>query len=172
MNCLILKTARRKCAPCSPNCLPAENWQSAFFSAFRENFGSPLDVEKWWALRVVAFAAHMPGPQWTLAVSRRKLDDILTVPVDIRYASNAMPSRAQISLQSAIQNFEPPHQTAILQTKLRDLDLVQLRLALPLAEVAEVIAPPSRIFSERGRKSHSFTVPLRYIVAKPKPKPW
>ena len=118
--------------------LPAcQNWQSAFFNAFRADFRDPLDLEKWWALRVVAFAAHFPGPQWTLAVSREKLDAILSVPVEIRYASNALPSRAEISLQAAIQNFEPPPQTAILQTKLRDLDLVQLRLAPQLAGVAD-----------------------------------
>ncbi len=135
--------------------LPAcRNWQSAFFSAFHGDFRSPLDLEKWWALRVVAFAAHVPGPQWTLAVSRDKLDDILAVPVEIRSASNAMPSHAEISLQSAIQNFEPPRQTAILQTKLRDLDLVQLRIAPQLANVSNDYRTALADFlGERGKKS-------------------
>lgn len=118
--------------------LPAcENWQSAFFAAYRADFQSPLEVEKWWSLRVIAFAAHAPGPQWTLAVSRAKLDSILAVNVDIRSASNSLPTRAEISLQSAIQNFKPPQQTAILQTKLRDLDLAQLQLSPQLAGVAD-----------------------------------
>ncbi len=47
--------------------LPAHlNWQTAFFDAFDEDFKRPLDVEKWWALRVVNFAATRParaGPQ-------------------------------------------------------------------------------------------------------------
>jgi len=116
--------------------LPAcENWQSAFYAAYHADFSSPLAVEKWWALRVVAFAAHVPGPQWTLAVSREKLDAILAVPVGIRAASNSLPTRAEISLQSAVQNFQPPQQTAILRTKLRDLDVVQLRIAPQLAGV-------------------------------------
>jgi hypothetical protein len=51
--------------------LPAhENWQSAFFAAFGENFLRPLDVEKWWSLRVVRFATRAPGPRWTPTVSR------------------------------------------------------------------------------------------------------
>ncbi|HEY5346516.1 MAG TPA: hypothetical protein VIK62_09260 [Verrucomicrobiae bacterium] len=117
--------------------LPAhENWQSAFFAAFRENFRRPLDVEKWWALRVVAFAARAPGPQWTSGVSRDKLAAALAVPVDVRYASNSLPTYAEISLQSALQNFPPERQVEIFQTKLRDLELIQLRLTPPLAPVA------------------------------------
>jgi hypothetical protein len=116
-----------------PSC---QNWQPAFFTAFRENFRTPLDVEKWWALRVVAFAAHVPGAQWTTAVSRDKLNGILRVPVEIRESADALPSHDEISLQSAIRSFGQPQQNAILQTKLRDLELAQLRLTPPLAALA------------------------------------
>jgi len=117
--------------------LPAhENWQAAFFAAFHVNFQRPLDVEKWWALRVVAFAARAPGPQWTSAVSREKLDAALAVPVDVRYASNSLPTYAEITLQSALKNFPPERQAEIFRTKLRDLELIQLRLTPPLAPVA------------------------------------
>jgi hypothetical protein len=109
------------------------NWQTAFQTAFRENFPQPLDVEKWWALQVVSFAAYDPGPWWTPAVSRERLDGILSVPVEVWTASNALPVRTEVSLQAFIRNFEPPRQTAILQTKLRDLELAQLRMAAPLA---------------------------------------
>src|SRR5208283_1210869 len=68
------------------------NWQTAFHSAFRENFPRPLDVEKWWALQVVNFVARQTGPAWTTAVSRDKLDEILRVPVEMRLASNALPT--------------------------------------------------------------------------------
>ena len=113
-----------------------ENWQAAFFAAFHANFQRPLDVEKWWALRVVAFAARAPGPQWTSAVSREKLDAALAVPVDVRYASNSLPTYAEITLQSALKNFPPERQAEIFRTKLRDLELIQLRLTPPLAPVA------------------------------------
>ena len=118
--------------------LPAhENWQSAFFAAFHERFQRPLDVEKWWALRVVSFAARAPGPQWTPAVSRDKLDAALAVPVGIRYNSNSLPTHAEISLQSVLQNFTPAQQAEIFQTKLRDLELIQLRVTPALAAVAD-----------------------------------
>jgi hypothetical protein len=113
------------------------NWQTAFQTAFRENFPRPLDVEKWWALQVVNFVAHGPGPRWTPAVSREKLDEILRVPVEVWTASNALPARTGVSLQAVIRNFEPSRQTAILQTKLRDLELAQLRMAAPLAALTD-----------------------------------
>lgn len=109
------------------------NWQMAFRSVFREDFPSPLDLEKWWALAVVNFAAHDPGPGWTLAVSREKLDEILRVSAEVRTASNSLPVYTEISLQAVIRNLEPERQTAILQTKLRDLDLAQFRVARPYA---------------------------------------
>lgn len=116
-----------------PRC---ENWQSAFYDAFREDFRSPLEVEKWWALQAVDFAARSPGPQWTPSVSRDKLAAALTIPVAIRHATNELPERSDISLQEAIRVFDPSRQLEILQARLWDLELVQLRLAPQLAEVA------------------------------------
>ena len=117
-----------------PDCY---NWQTAFQSAFRENFPRPLDVEKWWALQVVGFAARDPGPMWTPAASRDRLDEILSVPVEMRMASNSLPTHANISLQAVIRNWDPPQRDALLQTKLRDLELAQMRMAAPLAVLTD-----------------------------------
>ena len=105
------------------------NWQLAFQPAFRAEFPRPLDVEKWWALQAMDFAAHQPGPGWTPAVSREKLDEILRVPVQMRTASNSLPAHAEISLQAIIRNLDSARQTDIFQTKLRDLGLAQLRVS-------------------------------------------
>ena len=113
------------------------NWQTAFQNAFGENFPTPLDVEKWWALQVVSFAARDPGPQWTPAASRAALDDILSVPVEMRPTSNNLPTHAEISLQAVIRNFDSMQQASILQTKLRDLELAQFRMAAPLAALTD-----------------------------------
>ena len=114
------------------------NWQTAFQSAFRDDFPRPLDVEKWWALQVVGFAAHDPGPQWTPAVSRDKLDEILSVPVEIA-RDFKQPARRTRKFRcrpsSAIWILA--QQTAILQTKLRDLGLAQLRMAPQFAALAD-----------------------------------
>jgi len=113
------------------------NWQTAFQGAFRENFPRPLDVEKWWALQVVSFAAHSSGSRWTPAVSREKLDEILSVPVEVWTASNTLPMRMELSLQTVIRNFEPSRRTTILETRLRDLQLAQFRMAAPLAALTD-----------------------------------
>jgi hypothetical protein len=113
------------------------NWQTAFLSAFHENFSSPLAMEKWWALQIVTFAARDPGPRWTPAVSCGKLDEILGVPVEMRDSSNSLPVHAEVSLQAVIRNFDSARQGEILQTKLRDLELAQLRMASPLAALTD-----------------------------------
>lgn len=112
------------------------NWQTAFFSAFQQNFSTPLEVEKWWALQSVVFSAHSPGPQWDAAVSREKLDQILSVPADFRSTSNSLPVRAEISLQDVIKNFNSGVQMQILHIKLHDLELAQFRMAPSLAILA------------------------------------
>jgi hypothetical protein len=109
------------------------NWQTAFEAAFRGNFPTPLDTEKWWALQTVIFSSEAPGAQWALRTSRAKLDEILTVPVEYRSASNNLPTYAEVSLQSVVKNFSSTRQRDILQTKLRDLELAQFRMAPSLA---------------------------------------
>lgn len=109
------------------------NWQTAFESAFHENFRTPLDIEKWWALKTVIFSAQSPGPQWTIAASREKLDELLSVAVEFRSTSNSLPNYTAVSLQRVVQNFNPTLQRQILQTKLRDLELAELRVAPSLA---------------------------------------
>ncbi len=148
------------------------NWQVAFQTAFRENFPRPLDVEKWWAVRVVSFIARDPGPAWTPAVSRDRLDEILRVPVEMRAASNALPARAEISLQAAIRNFDRAQQVAILQNKLRALELAQLRMALQYAGLTdgyrraleEYIEPAKRASLVLRRFKHPFTSPSKTIM--------
>ncbi len=109
------------------------NWQTAFDKAFHENFATPLDVEKWWALKTVLFTSESPGAQWTARASQEKLAEILTVAVQYRSASNNLPTYAEVSLQSVIRNFSPDRQRQLLQTKLRDLEMAQFRMAPPLA---------------------------------------
>jgi hypothetical protein len=113
------------------------NWQTAFFAAFGADFKRPLDVEKWWALRVVNFARHAIGPRWTTDVSLARLQGLLSVPVEFRYATNALPDYAEISLQSALRNLDANQRDAIVRTKVRDLALVELRLAPPFGPLAD-----------------------------------
>ena len=129
------------------------NWQTAFFTAFHDDFKRPLDVEKWWALRVVQFASRNPGPHWTPAASRDQLAGLLTVPVEFRDSSNSLPAHAEISLQSAIRSFDAAQQSVVLETKLRDLALAQMRMTPPFAALAEGYRAALADFLMRKRAS-------------------
>ena len=113
------------------------NWQFAFQSAFRADFSRPVDVEKWWALQLASLAVRDPGSQWTPAISRQKLDALLSVPVEIRAASNSLPARAEISLQAVIRNLAPAQQADLIEATLRDLGLAQFRMAPSFAALTE-----------------------------------
>ena len=110
--------------------LPQEyNWQTAFQAAFHDHFARPLDLEKWWALQVVSFLSHDPGPAWTPAYSAGRLDELLQVPVAVRAASNSLPSHVAVPLQAVVKDFTAVHQVEILEPRLRDLRLAELRMA-------------------------------------------
>jgi hypothetical protein len=113
-----------------------QNWQTAFFQVFHDDFKRPLDVEKWWSLRVINFAAHNSRSQWTPFDSSVRLAGLLSVPVEIRNSSNSFPAHAQISLQAAMHEFAPEQRDNILHTILRDLELAQFRLAPQFAGLA------------------------------------
>jgi hypothetical protein len=150
------------------------NWQTAFQSAFREYFPRPLDLEKWWALQLADFAAHDRGPGWTLAVSRAQLDELLSVPVEMRATSNSLPAHSEISLQAVILNLDAAHQQAILQAKLRDLGLAELRMAPQLVSLtdgyrralAAYLGEPFVTLTGPPRSRHVSAVPKKIGVAK------
>jgi hypothetical protein len=131
-----LKNGAAKCRDLLARLPDCRNWQSAFLAAFREDFPRSLDVEKWWAIRVVTVAAHDVGPRWPAPASRRRLTELLNVPVEFRSDSNALPVHAEISLQATLKNFEPARRDAVLRTKLRDLQLAEFRLAPPFNVLA------------------------------------
>ncbi len=112
------------------------NWQTAFRAAFAPDFPRPIDIEKWWALQTVSFAARSSGAQWTPAASRGRLEEILRVPVEMRSAPTNLPVHTLISLQAVIRDFDFDRQTGILQNQLRDLQLAQWQLAPPEAGLA------------------------------------
>lgn len=118
--------------------LPAHlNWQTAFFHAFGSDFQRPLDVEKWWALRVVSFVRRAPGPHWTTEVSIQRLEEELHVPVETRTGPDTLPTHAEITLSAALRNLPPAQRDESLRIKARDLALIELQLAPPFGNLAD-----------------------------------
>jgi len=136
---------------CLPGC---QNWQTAFFAVYRNEFPRPVEVEKWWSLQAINFAAHNSNSQLTAADSDERLAALLRVPVEIRGASNSLPRHAEISLQNAIRDLNPEQRDTVLANRLRDLELAQFRLARTYAELAAGYRDVLRDFLGDGENPH------------------
>jgi len=117
-----------------PHCL---NWQTAFFQAFGSHFQQPLDLEKWWALQIVHFTGRNPAPAQPDDESWRKLDELVLIPVQVRASTNDPPQRAEATLQAIVQEWDYASQRQTLQAKVRQLQMLSLRVAQPLKGLAD-----------------------------------
>jgi hypothetical protein len=113
------------------------NWQTAFLHAFRAHFERLVDLEKWWALQVEHFTGRDPDQTWSPAESWSKLDEILRTPVEVRHSRNELPGRAEISLATVIREWDFTRQRQTLPAKLRELDLLRLRVSQDLIPLVD-----------------------------------
>ncbi len=110
------------------------NWQLAFFSSFKGYFERPLDVEKWWSLQLLQFTGRQLGQTWAREESLLKIREALRVSVKIYETTNALPDRAELSIQDALARLETQEQTSgLVARKIRELELVHLRVTPELA---------------------------------------
>ena len=113
------------------------NWQFAFLQAFHEIFQQPVDVEKWWSLQLVHFTGRELSDTWTAEESWQKLDESIRSSVQIRVGTNEQPMRAEVSLQTIMRDWEQPRQTAALESKLRELQMLRPRLIRDLGPLVD-----------------------------------
>jgi hypothetical protein len=115
------------------------NWQLAFLRAYQACFQRPLDVEKWWAVRLTHFSGRqLVAETWSADDSWGKLDEIIRSAVLMsNSASNSLPEYKEVTLQNIVRDYERESQTQALQEKLAQLQVLRLRLAtnaLPLLD--------------------------------------
>src|SRR5262249_8031173 len=113
------------------------NWQTAFLRTFHSHFEQPLDLEKWWTLQTVHFTGRTTDDTWSPAESWRKLDESLHASVEVRLEKNDLPGRAEVSLAAVIRQWDWERQSEVLRTKLRELELLRLRVSPDLAALVE-----------------------------------
>jgi hypothetical protein len=135
------------------------NWQMAFLRAFKAHFGRPLDVEKWWALRLVEFIGRDLAQTWTLQESWGRLDAVVRSPVQVRTGANELPLRAEVTLQNIVRDWEPLRQTPALQGKIRELGVLRVRIAQPLVGLADDYRQALSGFLAK-RDKHRITLPF------------
>jgi hypothetical protein len=105
------------------------NWQFAFLNGFQSHFHRVLDVEKWWALQLVQFSGHDLTQAWTLDESRTRLDEAIRAIVEIRSGQNALPHRAEVSLQTILREWDAQQQPPMLERKLQELTILRFSAA-------------------------------------------
>ena len=141
------------------------NWQFAFLRAFSGSFESPLDVEKWWALSLAGSSGRDPTQTWSLEGSWQKLDQAIHSAVQIRTGANELPLHADLNLQTVIREGDPVRQTQALQTTLRELGLLRLRIAEELVGLVQDYRQALETFLQQ-RDHPGFVLPFARKAAR------
>jgi hypothetical protein len=130
------------------------NWQFAFLSAFDAYFLRTVDVEKWWALQMVHFISRDASAQtWPFEESWQKLDQVLHSAVEIHTGTTDLPLPTTVTLQKVIREWDHSRQLQALQAKIRELDMLQPRIAREFAELVDNYRQVLLIYLQQQDKS-------------------
>jgi len=111
------------------------NPQLAFLQSFAAHFQSPLDIEKWWSIRLVNFTGRDQHSRWNAADVLQRLDEILVAPVELRNATNALPQRGELPLQRLFSQMDFLQQRPLVQQKMQQLQTLQWNAPTELARL-------------------------------------
>ena len=113
------------------------NWQLSFLHAFRADFTTQLELEKWWALRLVDFTGRDLIQAWNPEVSWQKLNDIVRPIVEVRTRADELPSREEVSLQTIIEKWDMPRQFGFFRERSKRLYLLRSRVSQEMAKLTD-----------------------------------
>lgn len=111
------------------------NWQTAFYSVYKQHFAGPLEFEKWWMLNWVEFKNGRGQEGWPLAVTLDRLETVLLTAMEVRSEAGSIPVHREASLQEFLQLADFATQKELLGQKLQQMFFMSLsvpREALPL----------------------------------------
>lgn len=97
------------------------NWEVAFLNAFSKQFGSLLDIEKWWALTLVGFTGRDPSQIWPAALAPSKIEQLLQVSVRAAPTTNALPRQTRYTLQELIRTLDYAQHRNLVLGKINQL---------------------------------------------------
>ncbi len=113
------------------------NWQTAFLNAFPSQFGSMLDVEKWWSVVLVHFTGLDPLHAWSAEVAWNKLSETLLPPVLVSNHPKEAPQRQRLSLQRLLGEWDSLRHRTVLRGVVSELVLMRVRLPPEFVSVAD-----------------------------------
>jgi hypothetical protein len=113
------------------------NWQTAFLRGFESHFRRMLDVEKWWSLTLMQMRSHDSSALWSSAEAQQKLEEILYTPMEVRLKADEEAHVTPVGLQTVLNDWDFRQQSALLQTKIGQLQMLRLRCTPELAGLAD-----------------------------------
>ena len=134
------------------------NWQISLREAFHSHFASQLEVEKWWALKLVEFTGRDLSQTWPSEVSRRKLEEIIHPTVEVRAEAKDLPLRTEMSLQTIIMEWDFSRQAGVLHERVQQLFLLRARVSQDVVNLVDDYRRALESYlKERGKEGFSVT---------------
>jgi hypothetical protein len=113
------------------------NWQTAFYSVYKQHFDGPLAFEKWWMLSWVHFKNGQERDYWPVEVALDRLESVLFTAMEVRTNATSVPVHREATLQEFIERADFATQKEILSQKVQQMFFMSLSVpnqALPLWE--------------------------------------
>jgi len=101
------------------------NWEVALLHGFASQFPRMLDVEKKWSVDVLAFTVQDASRVWSRVQSLDRLDQILSIPVQVRVAADRLPQRETLTLQQVLTTWDTSAQIPVVQQKRSQLQFLR-----------------------------------------------
>ena len=105
------------------------NWQTAFYSVYKQQFAGPLEFEKWWMLNWVRFKNSDDREAWPVALTLERLESVLLTDMEVRVDVNAIPKYREATLQEFLQLADFTTQKQLLEQKLQQLSFMSVSSA-------------------------------------------
>jgi hypothetical protein len=141
------------------------NWQLSFLEAFKSDFETQRDFEKWWSLRVVDFTGRDMSRLWSSGDSWQQVADILTATVEVRDLSGKGPSvETEVNLQTVIRESDYQRQSTILRAKLKELLVLRTSVSPELVPLVDGYFETLQKYMHRREVSSSGRMAGGYVM--------
>jgi len=136
------------------------NWQLSFLHAFRADFASQLDLEKWWALQLVDFTGRDIFQTWSPEESWNKLEEIIRPVVEVRTKVNELPLRTEVKLQTIIEKWDVPRQVETLKERSKLLFSLRSRVSQEFAKLVDDYRRTIDVYLDKRHQAGYLRTPL------------
>lgn len=111
------------------------NWQTAFYSVYKEHFDGPLAFEKWWLMNWLRFRNGEERETWPVEMTLERLESVIYTTMEMRSSTNSIPQYRDAPLQELLQLADFATQKEILGQKVQHLYLMSVNVPAEASEL-------------------------------------